>query len=485
MKIKIYNYPEKLFFNKNFDCEIAISELDFSCYDHVKVGYTLFFDNHKIYTIYGGDDDFNLYKKLSKIYNIYDDLNDYGIYKNLSFPISSHHFTDRLGSEFNVIAHLIIKISGAKNKVSTRVVSQASYPINVIVDLRSLRAIKTITGKNSSWLIFNETVYYAIPYCPEVKRHIKTRADYKTAWVPDDFSWDQFLCDKHHVYRCGVQLKDVDPDSFKVLNPVYAKDCNHVFTSYGNAKVLDPAGFETLDSGYTLYGSPYGYSRDSKHVYWFSEGSSTTHASIVRACHKPDTFLSVGDGFGIDDDFVYLEGKKIPKSTARYWQKINDKFSKDQKHVYFLNRLIQGANPSTFIHVSDCFSKDNKSVFFQEHILPEADAQQWQLITGTEYSNTNEHAYYCEKILPDVHLPSFEVLNSIYAKDANFVYCWGKIIQGADSESFCLISSLTDDYNGSNGIDKFSMYDFEKPMQQYDMLDKFSHLVDELKNKYP
>ena len=364
-------------------------------------------------------------------------------------------------------------------------VSQASYPINVIVDLRSLRAIKTITGKNSSWLIFNETVYYAIPYCPEVKRHIKTRADYKTAWVPDDFSWDQFLCDKHHVYRCGVQLKDVDPDSFKVLNPVYAKDCNHVFTSYGNAKVLDPAGFETLDSGYTLYGSPYGYSRDSKHVYWFSEGSSTTHASIVRACHKPDTFLSVGDGFGIDDDFVYLEGKKIPESTARYWQKINDKFSKDQKHVYFLNRLIQGANPSTFIHVSDCFSKDNKSVFFQEHILPEADAQQWQLITGTEYSNTNEHAYYCEKILPDVHLPSFEVLNSIYAKDANFVYCRGKIIQGADSKSFCLISSLTDDYKGSDGIDKFSMYDFEKPVQQYDMLDKFSHLVDELKNKYP
>jgi hypothetical protein len=92
--------------------------------------------------------------------------------------------------------------------------------------------------------------------------------------------------DATHVYCCGIQLRNADPKTFRILAPPYSKDSTHAFAGAASIDVLDPATFDVVKPGdsatpflcngpnielrdqTTTPTSIWGWARDSKAYYY-------------------------------------------------------------------------------------------------------------------------------------------------------------------------------------------------------------------------
>ena len=130
-----------------------------------------------------------------------------------------------------------------------------------------------------------------------------------------------------------------------------------ILTSYGDAKVADPASFEALDDAHNLVypgssagGSGYrgGYGRDSVAVYFFDEGTSTHHAVRLRGCKDPSRFVALAHGHGKDDRNVYREAAAIRGADPATWTLPSRMYSRDTRAVFYGTTRIADADPATF-----------------------------------------------------------------------------------------------------------------------------------------
>lgn len=93
-------------------------------------------------------------------------------------------------------------------------------------------------------------------------------------------------------------------------------------------------------------------------------------------------------------------------------------FAKDKNKVWFLGwqgaREIEGGNPNTFKVLSEYHSVDDQNAYFGTSLIEEASVDSFEVIKEPDMSN-NEH---------------------LYARDDQFVYHFGGIIENADPKSF-------------------------------------------------
>lgn len=227
-----------------------------------------------------------------------------------------------------------------------------SNPSIVSIDLTDVRPLLSETGKITNWYDYRGTIYCAVPYCSD-RPHVKTRADLSSYVIPDN-SWRfQYLIDANHVFNHGRVMREISPEHFRIFNPCFAGDKMTILTHFGNAKVVCPWEFEALDNGKVLGDhSPAGHGRDGRHAYWFGTNDKA-HATVVRACKHPPTFVSMGNGYAKDRDRIYHWYSQLPKSDPQSWHMLNNYYSKDARHVYFENSIVPGADPKTFVVVPD------------------------------------------------------------------------------------------------------------------------------------
>lgn len=220
------------------------------------------------------------------------------------------------------------------------------------IDYGEFQMLLAPDGQESNYAQLGDHVFYVSPYGRSFDNsHRKTAIDIKTCEVLNR----QYIKDKSCVLRDGVVQRGVNPSGFVVLNRLFAGNQDIILTSYGKAKVEDPASFEVLDDGNQFvyadgmvdgYGA--GYARDRFHVYFFCESTDTTHALRVRAAKNPVAFRSVGYAYGIDEKNVYLEGRVIKKADAFTWKHLGNGYSKDKNHAFFFDRIVPDADVDTF-----------------------------------------------------------------------------------------------------------------------------------------
>ena len=290
-------------------------------------------------------------------------------------------------------------------------------PIQLSLDLEHVEALLTSTGEASNYIRLGKQVYYISPYCSAYEKpYKKIGLDLGSYQVLDC----QYVKDNKRVFRDGRPQKGVSPDSFNVFNRVFAGSKDVILTTYGNAKVDVPSSFEVLDDGdQFIYketqpdGYRAGYGRDNTYVYFFCESTSTPHASKVRAAKDPQSFRSVGRAYGVDEQNVYLEGRRIKLAEASSWQLLERGYSRDDKHVFYYSRVVDGADVASFIvdnSIEDvyCIGRDKANIYINGEAINQADPDTWQLL-DRGYSKDAHRVFYHVHIVEGADPTSFEV----------------------------------------------------------------------------
>jgi hypothetical protein len=155
--------------------------------------------------------------------------------------------------------------------------------------------------------------------------------------------------DARACYFGNRRLAEADPAAFRPLNFAYATDGRQVWVLSGRVKDADTRGFEVCDDGrLALEGTllvPQGYAKDPLNVYHYNFDGK---AHIVQFAHA-GSFRALGDGwFGQDQEWVFFDGRRIPKARVATWAKLGGIYSRDDQRAYYGNRPMEEADLSSF-----------------------------------------------------------------------------------------------------------------------------------------
>ena len=248
----------------------------------------------------------------------------------------------------------------------------------------------------------------------------------------------------------GIKVKNVDLNTFKILNDRYAKDDKSVYFS-GNKSYedVDSKTFEVL---------PNYYSKDKNNVYrpineWIRKINGA----------NPKTIKALGYFYSKDDKNVFYGSDKILNADVNSFVVLegDHSYAKDKNSVYYSGEKIEGANPKTFKIISDgMYSKDDKNVYATVDIIKGADPQTFRRISETNYARDKNNLYYYfgdVKNLGKINEKDFKVLDSDLIKNGNEIYYLGEKADIKNPEKFEPIK-VSDDKRILYGKDDENIY---------------------------
>ena len=248
----------------------------------------------------------------------------------------------------------------------------------------------------------------------------------------------------------GIKVKNVDLNTFKILNDRYAKDDKSIYFS-GNKS------FEDVDSK-TFEVLPNYYSKDKNNVYrpineWIRKINGA----------NPKTIKALGYFYSKDDKNVFYGSDKVLNADVNSFVVLegDHSYAKDKNSVYYSGEKIEGANPKTFKIISDgMYSKDDKNVYAAVDIIKGADPQTFRRISETNYARDKNNLYYYfgdVKNLGKINEKDFKVLDSDLIKNGNEIYYLGEKADIKNPEKFEPIK-VSDDKRILYGKDDENIY---------------------------
>ena len=310
----------------------------------------------------------------------------------------------------------------------------------------------------------------------------------------------------------GIKVKNVDLNTFKILNDRYAKDDKSVYFS-GNKS------FEDVDSK-TFEVLPNNYSKDKNSVYrpineWIQkiDGANPKTIKVLNEFYSKDnknafynenkipnvdvnSFVALDEeiGYAKDKNSVYYSGTKIENANVKTFKVVPTEslyFFKDDKNVYAAEKVIKGADPQTFKDIPETiyYARDKNNLYYYSgdvKNLGKINENNFKVLDSSLIKNGNEIYYFGEKL--DIKNPEkFEVIRNdlsdpsmiIYGKDDKNVYVVTpykeaghlKIIKNADKDTFEVMQ------NSNYSKDKNNIYYAEYNVVQLQDVDKNSFIL--------
>ena len=213
-------------------------------------------------------------------------------------------------------------------------------------------------------------------------------------------------------------------DAAQILGDYYSIDKGKVY--YRN-KILEGANPKTAELiGFSLL-------KDDKNVYYMGERIKDI---------KIKNFEKLGKNYWKNDNKIYYRDKKIENADIMSFKVLNKDYAKDKKNVYDGNESIGRGikDPKTFeflpngIIYDTLYGKDKYNVYYIEN----------KMINCFD-------TYYSIYGVNGINKDKAEVLNEWFMKDDKNIYFGGKILEGADYNTFEVLP------NG-NGKDKNQSY---------------------------
>lgn len=189
---------------------------------------------------------------------------------------------------------------------------------------------------------------------------------------------EHYFTDSAHVYYFNSQvscLKDSDPDTFTVVNNLFAKDKNHVYMLSQIVVNARPDEFsakdaEMLDNDMSLFQ----VSLDEEHVEYISRDQMLEISDSFFSYHEqifcgnvrvadadPDSF-SVCEGwdgfYAKDKNKAYYRFDEIQGADLSSFHPLAENFAKDKKHVYYMEKRVVDAKPESFKYREDMYGED-------------------------------------------------------------------------------------------------------------------------------
>ena len=327
----------------------------------------------------------------------------------------------------------------------------------------------------------------------------------------------RYLKDKNGIYsiiysmdgdsdKLVLENLPYDPQTYEVINQLYSKDKNNIY--YSDRKIIgvDLPTFQRIDE--------YIYSKDKNNIYF--------RGKKISGADK-DTFEKIDEyNYSKDKNNIYYNDKKIEgvdkntfELTYDFGSVVNGYYSKDKNNVYYENKKLKGIDVKTFKKISrlvDNFLIEDKNGFYiveeDGSVAPidskEVDIENLsQLAIKTNLYHDKDSMYFVKnhklvkikdapKVDPynlstynDKYINKYDVVyyldtdegafkklekaeshefraygDTEYAKGRRNVYFKGKVLTGADYESFDM------KYNHEKGVyeikDKNKVYETVK-----------------------
>jgi len=234
----------------------------------------------------------------------------------------------------------------------------------------------------------------------------------------------------------GTVRKKLSAAGFRVVNPCYVKDDQHVFYVFWPTKELpatprlsllteaDPETFAPVMPGVC------GWARDKSHVYYGEK--------IVPV--EPAAFELLGYGYGKDAVTVVRGAEKVALDARTVRIGAFYQWDATRACAFVMDpAAVKGADGGTFevIHdgVIEPFAKDARHVFYQTQEIKGADSKTFRWL-GDGYGRDERTIFFRDGRAESTDLEHFQPLKWGYARDAAHFYFEGKRFAVADPKTF-------------------------------------------------
>ena len=122
---------------------------------------------------------------------------------------------------------------------------------------------------------------------------------------------------------------------------------------------------------------------------------------------------------------------------------LNTYYSKDKSNVYYCTDTVKYADPRTFSIIDNVYSKDRNNVYVGSRSVNNVDLKTFEILDFgySGYARDKNYVYRYGDIVEGADAETFKSLNRYYIKDKNHVYTdYGKIIKDADADSFKILN---------------------------------------------
>ena len=180
---------------------------------------------------------------------------------------------------------------------------------------------------------------------------------------------------------------------------VYFLERNINFPEFDGKLILlrniDYNTFEVINKKY------FRYVKDKTGIYYVANGKADELKGLDKNSFKIIDFV-----FSADKNRVYYRGIKLEKILSNGFEVVGNVYDvsyylKDSEKVYFLNEIselsvIEKADSKTFALINDLYSKDKNNIFCDGKILEGADVKSFKVFydSDVETAKDSKHGYY-------------------------------------------------------------------------------------------
>ena len=392
-------------------------------------------NDHYLMTVNEKDSDNNERFEIKKIDSLNIDFDTFkyfemsDLYKDKnSFYYHSDNDLKKIKSNIDVkSAEKVLKLNDfIKDKSNLYYYSNGKIEkINLKIDVNNLEYLDDENSTFSNYLRDEKNVYFVDNEYGKVK--IMKNVDRNTFKVVNG----NYGVDSKNVYCFGEKLDFVGLDGLKIFNEIYLKDKKNVYeiSANDNDKVkiepiknlnIDVASFEDIFGGLNY--------KDKNSVYYVDENNGKVSLKTLKGA-DPATFE-----FGIiskDKNSVFIGNQKLEGVSSKGFEVLNDSldFVKDYKNVYYLDRESDGITYK--VKVLDTKGIDIPSFEF----FGDSYNKYFKDKDNIYFLNDKDNKMEFEK-LAAVNPKTFEIIDDYFARDDKNVYFFNKKVIGVDAKTF-------------------------------------------------
>ncbi len=294
-----------------------------------------------------------------------------------------------------------------------------------------------------------KAVYYAEPTYPG-----------QAAWTLKDVDLNSFVIlnsvwakDRKHVWAQSRPVRGAYAPAFQALNAALGRDNECVFDSLGRmVKGVNAAAFEVLDDG--LQGRAVitcgieSYACCEAKIYHYA---SWDHKTMWLRGADASTFRALKWGYGGDAQRVYSGNRLVKGAHAGSFRQLTPWFSTDGQSIFYFAQTVVGADPATF---------EALGAEFWKGAVPPCEAIQGR---NDMWARDRNHVYYQHLVIEELD-PATATLVGRMLKDTKHVYTgYRRPIEGADAPSFEPVPGSYSYYR-----DRWRVYSGTTPIEEAD-----------------
>jgi len=247
--------------------------------------------------------------------------------------------------------------------------------------------------------------------------------------------WSAYATDKYNLYHYGSVVEIANDQKYiNYLNPNFPYKKRKVISAFeANKEYLSKLHPTIIGWWHKNYPfkidieniTDIGFYKSRNAIFYLEFNMHTSH-SIPTLIFKADysSFKELNQDYGMDNKSVFYKSIPIMGADVKTFKIISNNMSKDKNNFYYKGNIIE-CDYRSFESIDDkCnFYKDKYSLYYEKEFREGKVGMRYEIIDTLMPIRNSSTA-------------TLKVFSSVWAKDNNQVYRYGKIFKKADTRTF-------------------------------------------------